>query len=82
MQAVLQAHVDNAISKTIHVPAETPFEAFAGVYERAYEKGLKGCTTFRPAAGVEAVLGPVAERAAPCGADASLKRIARAAESR
>lgn len=48
MQAALQAHVDNSISKTINVPPDYPFEAFRSLYENAYEHGLKGCTTFRP----------------------------------
>jgi ribonucleoside-diphosphate reductase alpha chain len=48
MQAALQPYVDNAISKTINVPADYPFEAFHHLYFTAYERGLKGCTTFRP----------------------------------
>ncbi len=48
MQAAVQPYVDNAISKTINVPAAFPFDAFKNVYRRAYELGLKGCTTFRP----------------------------------
>ncbi len=48
MQAALQPWVDNAISKTINVPADYPFADFKSLYEYAFEKGLKGCTTFRP----------------------------------
>ncbi|HMK78915.1 MAG TPA: adenosylcobalamin-dependent ribonucleoside-diphosphate reductase [Xanthobacteraceae bacterium] len=48
MQAALQPFVDNSISKTINVPQDCPFPAFEQVYDLAYEKGLKGCTTFRP----------------------------------
>jgi ribonucleoside-diphosphate reductase alpha chain len=48
VQAVLQKWVDNAISKTINAPAGISFAAFRSIYERAYEMGLKGCTTFRP----------------------------------
>jgi ribonucleoside-diphosphate reductase alpha chain len=48
MQAVLQPFVDNAISKTINVPPDLGFEEFQTIYESAYSKGLKGCTTFRP----------------------------------
>ncbi|MCE5182546.1 MAG: adenosylcobalamin-dependent ribonucleoside-diphosphate reductase [Betaproteobacteria bacterium] len=48
MQAVLQAHVDSAISKTINIPEECGFDAFRAVYEKAYDMGLKGCTVFRP----------------------------------
>ncbi len=48
MQAVLQAHVDSSISKTINCPQTLPFEAFQDIYQEAYDLGLKGCTTFRP----------------------------------
>lgn len=48
MQAALQRHVDNAISKTINVPADYPFANFRTLYEAAYARGLKGCTVFRP----------------------------------
>ena len=48
MQAALQPYVDNSISKTINIPEDLPFDAFHEVYEFAYDKGLKGCTTFRP----------------------------------
>ena len=48
MQAVMQAYVDNSISKTINVPADYDFAAFNSVYKRAYELGLKSCTVFRP----------------------------------
>jgi ribonucleoside-diphosphate reductase alpha chain len=48
MQAALQPHVDNAISKTINLAPELPFEALRSVYEQAFEAGLKGCTIYRP----------------------------------
>ena len=48
MQAALQPFVDNSISKTINVPESFPFDAFKGIYDLAYDKGLKGCTTYRP----------------------------------
>ena len=66
MQAVLQDSVDNSISKTIHVPAQTSFADFKSVYQRAYDKGLKGCTTFRPMMGTDAVLTPVQQQAPLC----------------
>lgn len=47
VQAAAQTWVDSAISKTINVPSDFPFEKFQGLYMDAYEKGLKGCTTFR-----------------------------------
>jgi ribonucleoside-diphosphate reductase alpha chain len=48
VQAALQPHVDNSISKTVNVPEGYPFGAFQDVYRLAYRRGLKGCTTFRP----------------------------------
>ena len=48
MQAALQPHVDSAISKTVNVPVDYPFDSFADLYRAAYQAGLKGCTTFRP----------------------------------
>ncbi|MGE0626685.1 MAG: adenosylcobalamin-dependent ribonucleoside-diphosphate reductase [Hyphomicrobiaceae bacterium] len=48
MQAALQRHVDSSISKTINCPVDMPFPAFKDIYISAYDKGLKGCTTFRP----------------------------------
>jgi ribonucleoside-diphosphate reductase alpha chain len=48
VQAACQDYIDSSISKTINVPEEISFEAFRDVYMDAYEKGLKGCTTYRP----------------------------------
>jgi ribonucleoside-diphosphate reductase alpha chain len=56
MQAALQPYVDNSISKTINVPEDYPFEDFKRIYDLAYDKGLKGCTTFRPNAVTGSVL--------------------------
>lgn len=48
MQAALQPFVDNSISKTINVPESCTFYDFKHIYDLAYDKGLKGCATFRP----------------------------------
>ncbi len=56
IQAVLQEYVDSSISKTINIPADYPFEEFADIYMKAYEAGLKGCTTFRPSEHIAGVL--------------------------
>jgi ribonucleoside-diphosphate reductase alpha chain len=48
VQAAAQPFIDSAISKTINVPATISFDDFAHVYEEAYAKGCKGCTTYRP----------------------------------
>ncbi|UDQ96606.1 adenosylcobalamin-dependent ribonucleoside-diphosphate reductase [Lentisphaerota bacterium WC36G] len=56
IQAVLQKYIDSSISKTINVPSNYPFEDFQDIYMKAYEKGLKGCTTFRPSEYITGVL--------------------------
>ena len=47
-QAAVQDYIDSSISKTINVPEDFPFSAFADVYMKAYDMGCKGCTTYRP----------------------------------
>jgi ribonucleoside-diphosphate reductase alpha chain len=56
MHAALQEYVDNAVSKTITVPADHPFDDFRLLYERAYALGLKGCTTYRQDSGRGSVI--------------------------
>jgi len=47
IQAAAQTWVDSSISKTANVPTDFPYEDFKDIYMYAYDKGLKGCTTFR-----------------------------------
>ena len=47
IQAAAQKWIDSSISKTANVPTDYPFEKFKDIYLYAYQKGLKGCTTFR-----------------------------------
>jgi len=47
IQAAAQKWIDSSISKTINVPTDYDFEDFKSIYIYAYDKGLKGCTTFR-----------------------------------
>ncbi|MFZ2312614.1 MAG: ribonucleoside-diphosphate reductase, adenosylcobalamin-dependent, partial [Methylobacter sp.] len=47
VQAAAQKWIDSSISKTANVPTDYPYEDFKSIYEYAYDKGLKGCTTFR-----------------------------------
>lgn len=39
--------VDSAVSKTLNVPSDTPWEDFKGIYHRAWKAGCKGCTTYQ-----------------------------------
>jgi ribonucleoside-diphosphate reductase alpha chain len=47
VQAAAQKWIDSSISKTANVPTDFPYEDFKDIYLYAFEKGLKGCTTFR-----------------------------------
>lgn len=47
VQAAAQKWIDSSISKTANVPTDFAFEEFQGIYQYAWEQGLKGCTTFR-----------------------------------
>ena len=47
IQAAAQVWVDSSISKTANVPTDFPYEDFKDIYMYAFDKGLKGCTTFR-----------------------------------
>ncbi len=57
MNAAVQPFIDTAISKTVNVPADYPFDAFADLYFEAWKAGLKGIATYRP----NDVLGSVLE---------------------
>ncbi|MDP3669532.1 MAG: adenosylcobalamin-dependent ribonucleoside-diphosphate reductase [Telluria sp.] len=46
VQARLQAHVDQAISKTINIPEGADFLRYRKLFAQAWELGLKGCTVF------------------------------------
>lgn len=43
-----QPYIDSAISKTINIPEDCPFEDFEQVYMKAWKGGLKGVSTYRP----------------------------------
>ncbi len=47
MQAICQQYIDASVSKTINCPRDITFEEFRQTYEKAYEMGCKGCTTYR-----------------------------------
>jgi ribonucleoside-diphosphate reductase alpha chain len=48
IQSAAQDFVDSSISKTVNLPEDISFDAFKDIYQRAYDLGCKGCTTFRP----------------------------------
>lgn len=47
MQAAVQKYVDASVSKTVNCPKDITFEKFQDVYLMAWNKGCKGCTTYR-----------------------------------
>jgi ribonucleoside-diphosphate reductase alpha chain len=82
MQAV-QPFVDTAISKTVNVPADYPYDDFKGLYQQAWRAQLKGLATYRPNAILGSVLDvPASPEAVPAAAPAPLDPMRTVIESR
>lgn len=45
---ICQKYCDSAVSKTINVASNCPYEEYEQIYQKAYELGLKGITVYRP----------------------------------
>ena len=56
MVAAVAPFIDTAISKTINVAEDYPFQAFKDIYLETWRSGVKGITTYRPNRHVDAVL--------------------------
>ena len=65
MLEAIAPHIDSAISKTINVPADYPYEDFKNVYLRAWKSNIKGITTYRPNTMVGAVLEDASDKQEP-----------------
>ena len=46
--ALSSEYVDSAVSKTINVNPDLPWDDFKGIYMKAWEMGCRGVTTFNP----------------------------------
>jgi len=68
MMEAVQPFIDTAISKTVNVPADYPYEGFQGLYLEAWRAGLKGLATYRP----NDILGAVLETG-PAGTEPEVK---------
>ena len=74
MVAAVAPYIDAAISKTVNVPGDYPYEEFKGLYMQAWKSGLKGIATYRPNATLGSVLSiapPPAAAAAPAATAAT-----------
>jgi ribonucleoside-diphosphate reductase alpha chain len=81
MVAVVAPYIDTAISKTVNVPADYPYEDFQHLYLQAWKDGLKGLATYRPNSVLGSVLSvssntPPTATAAPLQIDGANRRMA------
>jgi ribonucleoside-diphosphate reductase alpha chain len=74
MVAAVAPYVDSAISKTVNVPEDYPYEPFRDLYLEAWRAGLKGITTYRPNKVLGSVLSVAPEAEQPSDLDTSADR--------
>ena len=76
MVAAVAPYVDSAISKTVNVPEDYPYDQFKDLYFEAWKAGLKGITTYRPNSVLGSVLSvaPSAEAEQPSDLDMTADR--------
>ena len=74
MVAAVAPFVDSAISKTVNVPGDYPYEQFKDLYLEAWRAGLKGITTYRPNKVLGSVLSVAPEAEQPSDLDTSADR--------
>ncbi|HEY0665730.1 MAG TPA: adenosylcobalamin-dependent ribonucleoside-diphosphate reductase [Gallionella sp.] len=62
MVAAVAPFIDTAISKTVNVPADYPYDDFKDLYTEAWKAGLKGLATYRPNSVLGSVLSVTPEK--------------------
>ncbi len=65
MMEAVQPFVDTAISKTVNVAADYPFDDFKNLYHQAWRAHLKGMATYRP----NSILGSVLDIGTPAASE-------------
>lgn len=76
MVAAVAPFIDTAISKTVNVPADYPYEDFQHLYLEAWQSGLKGLATYRPNSVLGSVLSVAPTAAAPLQIADTNRRLA------
>ncbi len=56
IQSIFQTYIDHSISKTLNLPPNTTFDQYKDIFMTAYEKGLKGFTSFNPQGSLKGIL--------------------------
>lgn len=62
MMAAVQPWVDQAVSKTVRIPAALSLDDCRDLFGDAWRQGLKGCTMYRAATASQAAGGPACRR--------------------
>jgi ribonucleoside-diphosphate reductase alpha chain len=71
IQAVFQKYIDNAVSKTVNLPADATVDDVDNIYRLAFEHGCKGITVYRDGCREDQTITASQETARPDGGSRS-----------